>query len=94
MIHFACANAMTPQSEPSKFILPDGAKLEYEIFGLQQGKRPIVLITGRGCLKSDWGRLVPSLSRKRSGVFPVLKFILLWGLFDNRLQSLCMTIGE
>jgi len=56
-------------------VLPDGAKLAYEVIGAQHlgRKKPIVLVCGMGALRGDWQRLVNSLSPIR----PVL-------IFDHR----------
>jgi hypothetical protein len=64
---------MAASTESLKFTLPDGATLAYDIFGVDShpgedaARLPLVLISGRGSLKTDWERLIPSLSAKRKG---------------------------
>ncbi|KAK7038134.1 Haloacetate dehalogenase H-1 [Favolaschia claudopus] len=53
-------------------ILPDGARLGFDVFGAEHQERvtPIVLVGGVSSLKGDWERLSGSLARVR----PVLVF--------------------
>lgn len=51
-------------------VLPDGAKLAYEILGsyyLDQSE-PIVLVCGMSSIRGDWEKLSLGLSKSRPGI--------------------------
>lgn len=63
------------------FDLSDGAKLAYDIYeeehlnNKETKTRPLVLFGGVASTKDDWARLLPHLSKTRTGIFVCLVFV-------------------
>lgn len=59
----------TEMTDFSVLALPDGARIAYQVLGIQyqEFQKPLVLVCGMSSIRSDWERLSTSLSTKRPG---------------------------